>query len=128
MISFRSVAMWVLLLLWFPATSHCAMEGAGWFDLEGCCSTDVATAEHCAVDDCESLESGFVFSGASALVKAAALLACTCFICLASLNQVQAIVAKTEAYRQHLASSINWLPEWSFEHRLALPARAPSLV
>jgi hypothetical protein len=104
------------------------MEGAGWFDLEGCCSTDVATAEHCAVDDCESLESGFVFSGAGALVKAAALLACTCFICRASLNQVQAIVAKTEAYRRHLASSISWLPEWSFEHRLALPARAPSLV
>lgn len=115
----RKLSAIVLLALWLPATSYCALERAG--ILTGCCSDD--SGKSCDRDQCDQLEHTLIKPAAeSALVKIPAL-ACTCFICAAI------VVAPAEAELTipvPIEWTPDWLAEWSFEHRTALPARAPS--
>jgi len=125
----RSIIALVLLAVWLPTTLHCAMESAGWLPPDGCCSS--AADEHCEDGPCVALESGFVSSAGntiSVLLKDAHLLGCACQIC----QHLLALDFSAEVCREipwnHANASPVWLPSMSFEHRLALPARAPTLV
>jgi len=69
----RISILWLLAVLWLPATLHCAIEEAGWFDYDdSCCSKHPAdsspSAEHCDKDACQVLESGLI-KPADSLVK-----------------------------------------------------------
>ncbi len=55
------VLAWLVTTLWLPATLHCAIETAGWFDLTDCCSGDAAVPAaggHEELNHCATLESG----------------------------------------------------------------------
>lgn len=126
---FRAFAALVLLALWLPATLHCALEEAGLFHQDGCCAEQ--SVDHCESDTCVVLETGFLNStapGATLLAKDAALASCVCLLCVAPVFDVSVPLAPTVEYQVQTERAVNWLPTWSFAHRLALPARAPSLA
>ncbi len=126
---FRAFAALVLLALWLPATLHCALEEAGLLHADGCCAEQ--NVDHCDTDACAILETGFVNStspGTLLLAKDAALLNCCCLLCVAPVFDVSAPLAPAVEYFVQTERAVNWLPTWSFAHRLALPARAPSLA
>lgn len=114
-----------LLLLWMPATSHCALESAGLLPHGlGCASGE----SHCVGDGCKIIEAG-LFKQTTVQVKAIppAVLFCTCFICL------QLVAPPTLAAISDFTPIVSdapkvWLAAWDFERRTALPSRAPSLV
>ena len=65
---------WLVAALWLPATLHCAVETAGWFDLTDCCESHAAAPSaggHEELDHCATLESGVLREELSATVLSA---------------------------------------------------------
>lgn len=114
-----------MLLVWMPATSHCALEAVGILPAVGCCTDSEAD---CAGDTCRQLESG-LFKQANDSFKVAApdQLACACFLCL-QLVTPPSLVAVADFSPADSGYPQDWLTSWTFEHRAALPARAPSVA
>lgn len=120
----RKLTALLLLAVWLPVTSHCALEMAGMLPTSGCCAND--SSGHCTKDNCEELESNLFNPGAdSALVKAP-IVACACLICTALANAVPPDLVSAQL-EGPIEVKDDWVPGWTFDHRLALPARAPSL-
>ena len=115
----------LLLLLWMPATSHCALESAGLLlHGLGCASGK----SHCEGDGCKVIEEG-LFKQTTVPAKAIppAVLSCTCFICL-QLVALPTLVAISDFAPRDFDVPKVWMTSWEFERRTALPSRAPSLV
>lgn len=116
-----------LLLLWMPATSHCALESVGLLPhAVGC----VGGGSHCGGDACKIIETG-LFKQTTVQIKAIPpeFLFCTCFLCLQLIwASPPSLVAVSDFTPVDFEGPPDWVARWSFEHRAALPARAPSLV
>ena len=123
---FRQLVVAALLLCWLPATSHCALEAADVFD-PVCCEADGATDDdhHTSSDHCGEWENKIAQLSDTLTIKAPGLLACSCLLCALALNPPAAtdVPARTWNDAPRLG-----LTTWQFDHRTALPARAPSLV
>lgn len=119
----RKLTAIVLLALWLPATTYCAAVTAGFVETSSCC--DDGSANHCTADNCDELENNLFHSADSDLVKAP-LLACSCLLCAAeSVAAVDEVISDRPV---PVDWSADWLPDWNFKHRTALPARAPSVI
>ena len=119
----------LLLAVWLPVTKHCMLEAAGMLDVAsatdtGCC----VDPEPCAEDNCEVVEQGLsVPSNGSLKVPAALFVAITDFLCVPpSADRVETEVLSV--WSGALERPLDWVPAWHFEHRAALPSRAPSLT
>jgi hypothetical protein len=123
---FRAIVCAVLLILWMPATSHCALEEAGLLPATACCESSAEA--HCAGDVCRQLESGlYKQTTASLKVVAPELLACACTLCLQLMLQ-PSLERISDFTPTGFEAPRVWMARWTFEHRTALLARAPSLA
>ena len=117
----------LLVALWLPATSHCALESAA-IIASHCCDSDTHEAPaHDASDDlCCGWERTLTASSATgaALLKAPAP-ACPFLLCYAAALFPPPPPASPAAAAAHPA---DWLVTWQFVYRAAPPARAPSLT
>jgi len=117
------------LALWLPMTQHCGLEAAGLLpvaleDNDAHCSAKSGSAD----DGCELVENGSYKPAAQARgVSAPALL--PDFTAVAQLFAPLVDAADFAGFS--VATSDlppAWVVTWQFEHRAALPSRAPSLV
>lgn len=120
----RALVTSVLLVLWMPATSHCALEAVGLLEQSAAC----ATAADCAGDNCKVIESGFLKQTS----QVAKIVAPDLNVCLLSLC-LQIVAPTTLASVADFSLGVpvepqGWVVSWTFEQRSALPANAPSLV
>lgn len=131
---FRSIIALVLLALWLPATSHCAIETAlGSADGEHClASCDCAhagddRAGHPAADACAVLENGGYKPAFAALIAPApslTILACLSRAHAALLARARPLVPPAWSGGHPDA----WMPRWHIAVRAVAPARAPGLI
>ena len=120
----RAIVTAVLLVLWMPATSHCALEAAGMIEQSAGC----ATADGCEGDGCRVIEEGFFKqSSMTAKVPAPNLTACVCFLCLQLVAPIT-LVSVADFSLGLPAEPQDWIVCWTFEQRSALPANAPDFV
>jgi hypothetical protein len=125
----RFVAL-LLLAVWLPVTKHCMIEAAGMLDVashgatdSGCC----VDPEPCADDNCEIVEQGLSApSGNSVKVLAAQFVAIADFLSVPPGAEREETGVSVQ-WNGALEQPFEWVPAWHFEHRTALPSRAPSL-
>lgn len=123
----------LLALLWLPLTVHCRIEALPGIEFLSCCQHDDAEVEKapahhdndCETDSCATVESGFYkIEDNPTLMPVLALAAC---------------ILETDLLAQlHSDSTLPFLPVpsappelprlWQFNHRTALPPRAPSCL
>jgi hypothetical protein len=113
----RSLAAWLLVVLWLPATLHCSLEQAGLL------GGDEACAESCATDNCDVLESG-LFKSTTAVLKVPAPTALTCLCCLNEITPETIVVPPLSP--EGTVSPPELARTWQFTARAAPPPRAPS--
>lgn len=123
----------VLLALWLPATSHCALEALSEHVGEVCatlCSHDAvhdADSGRPAADACAAVEDGAVKADSAAIAAPAPMLfALACLDCLRAAILTEADAVEPAAYAA--AHPDDWVPRRHIESRAAAPARAPGLV
>lgn len=118
----RIVAL-LLLALWLPATLHCDLEAAGVAPASVVCQDEHAPDSH-GTDNCALVENG-TFKASSTLLKvsAPALLACR-LCCLAALLPPPVFVPLVSPERTDSPPEL--VRVWHFDHRAALPSRAPT--
>ncbi len=122
----------LLMAVWLPATSHCALATATDWIADFCehvCGSGSHNQEHDSHDDgCAAIERGD-FTAAVATASAPA----PVWAEIADLVRAQVL------HRLHAASATEppswakddpagWVPQWAFTARAALPARAPNLT
>jgi len=114
----------MLLAVWLPATSHCALEAVGVLEMSaGCASTT-----DCAGDSCSVIENGFSKqSNLTVKVSAPDLTACLFSLCL-HLAAPTTLISVADFSLGVPVEPQDWIVCWTFEHRAALPARAPDFV
>lgn len=119
---FRALITAVLLVLWMPATSHCALESVGLLEQsQGC-----ANAHDCAGDACRAVESGFL-KQTSLATKIVAPDLSTCLLSLCLQIVAPTTLVSVANFSQGVpVETQGWVVSWPFEQRTALPARAPS--
>lgn len=116
----------LLTALWLPATLHCRLEAASFYEADDCCA-DEQTAEtsDCKDDACPTVEDT-LYKESSQGLKVAGPDACVCFSCLALASAYEAVAVPALSPARHAPP-----PElgvtWQFVARAAPPARAPSL-
>lgn len=119
----RALITAVLLVLWMPATSHCALEATGLLQESQACA-----ANDCGGDSCKSVEGSLLKqTNQMAKVKAPDLNVCLLALCL----QIAAPVTIDSVSDFSLGVPVEpqgWVVSWTFEQRTALPANAPSFV
>ena len=128
---FGRVLALVLLALWVPATSHCAVETVLGIVNEHCetvCAHDGTEADaHPAADACEMLERGeFKPSVAKMAVPAPALTVVACLRCVQA-----ALLADAEPLAPSAWSGEHprdWMPVRHIAVRAVAQARAPNLI
>lgn len=128
----RRICALVLLALWVPATSHCAVETVlEWAADEHCvaaCSHDAsASADHVANDACATLEGGAIKAQLGQLVAPAPIY--TVLACLACVHA--ALLADAEPLAPASWSGEHpreWMPVRHIAVRAVAPARAPNLI
>jgi hypothetical protein len=128
---FSRILALVLLALWVPATSHCAVETVLGIVNEHCeavCAhDDSATDAHPAADACEMLERG-EFKPAVAELAAPApaltVLACLSHVHAALLAEARPLAPPAWS-GDHPA---DWVPVRHLASRAVAPARAPNLI
>jgi hypothetical protein len=121
----RLVAL-VLLALWLPATSHCAIDVV----MDWCgdkCGTACAHEQGAAhADACDLVEGGDFAPAAVAIqVPAPHLTAFVCLACLRARLLAEAEPALSPAWATD--DPADWVPVWRFALRAAPPTRAPNL-
>ena len=131
---FRSIVALVLLALWVPATSHCAIETALGVAADECsfgtCACPPSTddhADHPASDACAVLESGTYKPAVAALVAPAPNL--TILTCLSRMHE--ALLAGATPLAPPAwggGHPDDWLPMRHIATRAVAPARAPGLI
>jgi hypothetical protein len=117
----RTLVAFVVLALWMPATSHCALEAAGVLEVGDCCDAD-----HDAEPDTESCSpiDRTLTMSSSDLVAATPSYFFAYSLPNAILPADLEPVAHFPGYVRDEPE--DWLTSWAFESRAALPARAPS--
>jgi hypothetical protein len=123
---FRRIIALMLLALWLPATSHCAIDAmTDWFG--DACSVSCEHAQNTAhADACDLVEGGGFAPAAVATPVPVPHL--TPFVCLACLHA--RLLADAEPVPPHSWAKDDpaaWVPAWRFALRAAPPARAPNL-
>lgn len=116
-----------LLALWLPATGHCAIGTLADWAHDACalaCAHDAAAGTH--ADACDLIEDGdFKPASVAAQAPAPSLTLLSCLACLhARLLAEARPLAPPPWAKNHPA---DWVPQWAFDARAALPARAPDL-
>jgi hypothetical protein len=115
-----------LLACWLPATVHCALEAAELMDVT-CCSEDFhPVTPHETSDHCNGWEETLATAADPLSVKAPSFVSCLCQLCCAVAPALPR--ATVEPLRPPPDTAPPDLTRWQFEHRTALPARAPSLA
>jgi hypothetical protein len=128
---FRRIVALVLVALWLPATSHCAIETVlGWVDNEHClaaCSHDgVDESGHLAADACTTLEDGAIKPAvASLLAPAPSLTVLACLDCVHAALLAEARPLAPPAWSSDHPDA--WVPTRHLASRAVAPARAPNL-
>jgi len=124
----KTLAAVVLLVLWLPASMHCAMDRVGLLESEpGCCADKPAQAPHAdqCGDRCVVLDGGIHKLGGELLKDPAPVL-------LLALDWFVSEVRESKAVRQISPPAADFPPvysrTWQFVTRAALPPRAPSPV
>ena len=125
MIWASKILSFLLLALWLPATSHCALERAGVIETDDCCTTESHSSipsEHSCADGCATVEGGAYKLPAPQKSMVSPLLV----VCLwaESAAQIDATIASIPS--QSLVDEL--IASWQFDHRAALPVRAPSFA
>jgi hypothetical protein len=114
-----------LAACWLPATLHCALEAAEIVPSHCCDSPDAGAApDDCQDEMCCAWESAFAHPVAAPLLKAPD----AAFVC--TLSAAMLVDPLSPVIESPIAppSPPIWLPAWQFEHRTALPVRAPALT
>lgn len=130
MVRFRSIAAWLLVVLWFPATLHCSLEAAEIVKAFACETSDGQNDNdpaHCNSDGCQVVEDGLYRRGAVTLnVAVPPVIVAACFISLQSLG----LVAWNELAPTRVGQTapLELTCTWQFVQRAALLPGAPSLV
>ena len=128
MIRFGRFLLFALLALWLPATMHCRLEAAGFFEAHDACADEQAAGSgtDCKDDACPTVEEALYKETANALVVSAP---AECFL-PDGVAQLIAFQASTAA---SVLSPTRHIPPaeiavgWQFIARAAPPSRAPSL-
>lgn len=130
----RRIIALVLLALWLPATSHCALEtvlGVVNDHCESSCSHDFAggdadAAAHLAADSCDVVESGaFKPVLESLAAPAPSLWVLVCLSCVHAVVLAEARPLAPPAWSADNPDS--WVPARHLARRAIAPARAPGL-
>jgi hypothetical protein len=126
MLRFGRVLLLALLALWLPATLHCRLEAAGFFDshCEGE-QTAAAAGDDCADDVCPTIEQG-LYKDSSATFKVAAPAECHIPACCAHLLVPEPVIVASPLSPVRHAPPSELTVRWQFIARAAPPARAPS--
>ena len=126
----RWIFAWTLAVLWLPTMSHCALEQLGWLSATPgvCCDADDhgdqhESAEACAKDLCQTLESGAIKHGA-AVAKAPRPALIVCLFQLVTTEPAEVLAPKETWVDRPVETLLN---TWQFAARAALSPRAPSL-
>lgn len=130
MLSLRRLIALVLLVLWLPATSHCAIEtvlGVVNEHCEAVCSHEgVDTKGHPANDACATVEDGAIKPAASGLhlpPPTLSVLACLDLVHAGLLAAARPLARPTWSSDHPDA----WVPARHVASRAVAPARAPNL-
>lgn len=117
----RATVCALLVLLWLPVASHCALEAAGCIEDSHCCgkthSSDEEASRGCGDIESRLLQPSKDESSLTAPLQAVA------FDMAGRASESSACVAKMTAHCPDFAAP--WLQSWSFERRAALPTQAP---
>jgi hypothetical protein len=126
--SLRYAFLWLTLLLWGPATVHCALEQVWGHEHEACAAACAAEAEchdHDSHADHAALEEGQYrpglvnFSAPAPVVSVVAGLRGLMALLLAQAGPPELVVGWKD-------DSSGWVPSWAFSQRAVWPARAPN--
>lgn len=123
----RTLSAVVLLLIWMPATTHCAMEAADLLPEESGCDSAHGCETKCVADNCQQVEDSFQPRASELDSLAAPELTCLGSVVYALL--LDASPPSEGDVRPGVPRPAEpWIVTWNFERRAALPARAPSIV
>ena len=121
----RRFAALLLLVLWLPATLHCALEVGSPFDSTATCCSDKPAAvgdDPCATDNCAVLETQLVRPDGDDLVVPAPV-ALACLGCLTEITPEMIFVPTVAPERTPCPPEL--ARTWHFVARAALSPRAP---
>ena len=123
----RSFAVWMLVVLWLPATLHCDFEAVGLAMVFHCESdhhspTEIPISE----DSCDVVENGWIKLSNPQSPIAAPLLS-VCFLCFSAPPFDDLLAAPEIALSDVVVAPLHIARTWQFVTRASLPARAPSL-
>lgn len=130
----RRIIAFVLLALWLPATSHCAIETVLGVVNDHCmsvCAHDASSGDadanaHVAADACDMVEGGSFKSSLDSLSVPAPVL--SVFACLSCIHALVSVAARPLAPPAWSADNPDaWVPSWHLARRAVAPARAPGL-
>ncbi|MFZ5496196.1 MAG: hypothetical protein ACOZE5_12790 [Verrucomicrobiota bacterium] len=116
----------LLTALWLPATLHCRLEAASFYEADECCADEqTANTSDCKDDACPTVEDA-LYKESSQDLKIAAPATCVCFVCLAPVTADETVAEPALSPARHAPP-----PElgvtWQFVARAAPPVRAPAL-
>lgn len=120
----RKILSFLLLALWLPATSHCDLERAGVIESDDCCATPVESTpvDHPCADACDTLEAGnYKLPASPKWVTGPTLIVFAWPEPVVSPPEIRTAIERVPI-RDAIAAT------WQFDHRAALPVRAPSFV
>jgi hypothetical protein len=124
---FSQIVAFVLLALWMPATQHCAFGAVTAWESSLCETVCNHEAEGTHEDACTVVESGdYTSSITLAHVPAPQLTTLACLACLNARIVSEATQLAPPAWSKD--DPADWVPQWAFIARAALPARAPTLT
>lgn len=119
----RTVVTILLLALWVPATLHCAFEAAGFLPDQ----RKYVSSDGRAEVGCSQVEGGLVKQSSVTLrVMPPTLVLWNCPLCIQRLAP-PSVAAVSEFSPSGFEQPQDWITLWAFEHRAALPPRAPTV-
>ncbi len=125
MVRFGRVLLFALLAVWLPATLHCRLEAAGFF--ESHCAEEQAGAagDDCKDDACPTVEQA-LYKDSSATLAVAAPAECHVPDCCALLLAPELLLGEPALSPVRHAPPSELTVRWHFIARAAPPARAPN--
>ena len=118
--------LFALLAVWLPATLHCRLEAAGFFEAHCAETQAVAGAEECKDDACPTVEQA-LYKDSSATLSVAAPAECHVPDCCTLLLAPESLRGEPALSPARHAPPSELTVRWQFIARAAPPARAPSL-
>ena len=124
MLRWRTLVAFVVLALWMPATSHCALEAAGVLEAGKCCDGE-GEDSHTVADNCAPIERELGNPSSGNVAVSAPIL----FFAYVLVQPALPAGVQTASHVPPVAdfSADDWLRTWNFERRTALPTRAPAV-